>query len=62
MPQELVKVYDPKGEMFEVQHELGATLVLNKGWSKNPPGGVSAAPEPVSEPEHEVAVEERASE
>jgi hypothetical protein len=42
---EYVKVYDHNGELFEVSHEKAADLVLNKGWSKNPPAkAISAAP------------------
>lgn len=51
---EYVTVYDQKGEMFEVSHETAANLVLNKGWSKNPPAArvapVAPAPAPAEKP------------
>jgi hypothetical protein len=47
---ELIKVYDPKGEPFEVQHELASTLVLNKGWSKTTSPVVAPRVSPVFVP------------
>lgn len=46
---QLVTVYDPQGEPFEIGHELAAQLVLNKGWSR-------MAPTPQPAPEQEPAV------
>lgn len=45
---QLFKVYDKKGEMFEVSHEKAAQLVLNKDWSRTPPA--KPAPAPAADP------------
>lgn len=45
-----VRVYDPKGLMFEIAHERASQLVLNHGWSKHPVAAPAPAPAPVVAP------------
>ena len=46
----LLSVYDPKGEMVEVQPDLAKKLVIEDGWSLEPPSVVAPAAEAAPAP------------
>ncbi len=59
---ELFKVYDPKGEMFEVVAHIAKYLIVDLGWTTLPPEQATPvfaeppAPAPEAPPEPEAPI------